>query len=347
MGAFERVLAIETSCDDTSVAIVNREGFVEACCSANQDLVHAPFGGVVPEVASRSHTENLLPLVETTFKQAGRRWSEIQGIVVTSRPGLMGSLMVGVVTAKTLAMAKGLPWIAVNHIEGHLLAPFLRDAKHSPPEGFGFPYLALAISGGHTHLFMAEQPGRYRLLGQTLDDAAGEAFDKFAKLVGLGYPGGVLVDREALTGDPNKFPFPRALIKEGNLSFSFSGLKTSAQRLLETMTEDQRRQSLADLCASFQEAIVDVLLAKFERAALDHGVTCVALTGGVSANSRLRARVEDLAEQHAWVLALPPPRYCTDNAAMIGLAGLRRLERGERSAFDVGPSPSSAAADFL
>lgn len=347
MGSIIRVLAIETSCDDTSVAIVNRDGFVESCCSANQDLAHAPFGGVVPEVASRGHTENLLPLVEAALNQAGRAWADIHGIAVTSRPGLMGSLMVGVVTAKTLAMAKSLPWVAVNHIEGHLLAPFLKDATHTPPAGFGFPYLALAISGGHTHLFIAEELGRYRLLGQTLDDAAGEAFDKFAKLVGLGYPGGVLVDQWAAKGNPGKFQFPRALIKEDNLNFSFSGLKTSAQRQLETMTEEQRRDALADLCASFQEAIVDVLLAKFERAALDHDLKNVALTGGVSANSRLRARAGEAAKKNGWILALPPLRYCTDNAAMIGLAGLRRLERGESSSADTGPSPSSLAADFL
>ena len=347
MGPIERIIAIETSCDDTSVAIVNRDGVVESCCSAHQDLVHAPFGGVVPEGASRSHTENLLPLIEAALAKGGRSWPEIHGIAVTSRPGLMGSLMVGVVTAKTLALAKALPWIDVNHIEGHLLAPFLKDEAYSPPTEFTFPYLALAISGGHTHMFKVEKIGTYHLLSQTLDDAAGEAFDKFAKLLGLGYPGGVQVDRLSVGGNLSQFQFPRAMIREETLDFSFSGLKAAAQRLLESLSEDQRRSSLADLCASFQEAIVDVLLNKLERAALAHGLSKIALTGGVSANSRLRARVGELATKQGWVLALPPLRYCTDNAAMIGLAGLRRLEAGERAGMDVGPSASSLPADFL
>ncbi len=344
--SMQRILSIETSCDDTSVAIVNHDGFVEACCSAHQDLVHAPFGGVVPEVASRSHTENLLPLVETTLAKAGYTWADIQGIAVTSRPGLMGSLMVGVVTAKTLALAKNLPWIGVNHIEGHLLAPFLKDKEFAPPKDFNFPYLALAISGGHTHMFLVEKLGSYRLLSQTLDDAAGEAFDKFAKLMGLGYPGGVLVDRMSAQGDPKKFQFPRAMIHEETLDFSFSGLKTSAQRMLESMTKEERKTSAADLCASFQEAIVDVLLNKLERGALNTGMTSIALTGGVSANSRLRVRVEELAQRRRWIVALPPLRYCTDNAAMIGLAGIRRLEAGESSGLEAGPSPSSLPSDF-
>lgn len=345
MARFAQVLAIETSCDDTSVAVVTAEGQVLACCSAHQDLVHAPFGGVVPEIASRSHTEALLPLVETTLAKAGSDWSQIEGLAVTSRPGLVGALMVGVVTAKTLALVKGIPWIGVNHIEGHLVAPFLRDESHRPPPRFEFPYLALVISGGHTHLFWCEQDGRHHLLGATLDDAAGEAFDKFAKLLGLGYPGGVQVDRVSQTGDPKKFAFPRALIREDNLDFSFSGLKTSAQRIVSELGED--RSQLENLCASFQEAIVDVLLAKLDRAVDLKAARHVALTGGVSANTRLRKRAEEWARDRRLTLALPPLRYCTDNAAMIGLAGVRRLRKGERASDEWGPSPSSLPTDFL
>ncbi|MGE0764174.1 MAG: tRNA (adenosine(37)-N6)-threonylcarbamoyltransferase complex transferase subunit TsaD [Bdellovibrionales bacterium] len=342
-----RILAIETSCDDTSVAVVSGLGRVEACCSAHQDLAHAPFGGVVPEIASRNHTEAILPLVETALQKADRTWTEIEGVAVTNRPGLLGSLLVGVVTAKTLALTKSLPWIAVNHIEGHLLAPWLRDDDYAPPEGFAFPYLALAISGGHTHLFLVEELGRYRLLGKTVDDAAGEAFDKFAKMMGLGYPGGVHVDRQAKSGRVDRFQFPRSMLREAHLDFSFSGLKTAGQRALEGLSEEQLSEAIPDLCASFQEAIVDVLLAKLEKAGQQFGVKRVVLTGGVSANSRLRERAQSLANARGWQLAVPPLRYCTDNAAMIGYAGLLRLRRGEYSAQDLGPSPSSLPTDFL
>ncbi len=345
MARIERVLSIETSCDDTSVAVVSVPGRVDACCFAHQDLAHAAFGGVVPEIASREHTEAILPLIEMTLQKAGCDWSGIQGIAVTNRPGLLGSLLVGLVTAKTLALAKDLPWIGINHIEGHLLAPLLQDSEYSPPEDFHFPYLALAISGGHTHLFRVEGLGQYHLLGKTVDDAAGEAFDKFAKMMGLGYPGGVQVDRLSRGGRIDQFSFPRSMRQ--NLNFSFSGLKSSAERLLKTLSKDERKTFAADLCASFQEAIVDALLEKLERAMRSEGLTRMALTGGVSANSRLRIRAEALAGQNQWTLAVPPLRYCTDNAAMIGLAGLKRLERGERSTQELGPSPASLPSDFL
>lgn len=344
--SIRRVLAVETSCDDTSVALITDQGFVEACCSANQDLAHQPFGGIVPEIASRNHSETILPLIETTLKKSGKGWSEVDGLAVTSRPGLMGSLMVGVVTVKTLALAKKLPWIAVNHIEGHLLAPLLKDAEYSAPPGFDFPYLALAISGGHSHLFKVEGVGRYKLIGRTVDDAAGEAFDKFAARLGLGFPGGVQVDKLAQTGDPKRFAFPRGMIHEANYDFSFSGLKTAGARALEGLSHDERRAAVHDLCASFQEAIVDVLLAKMERAAEASDLGRVVLTGGVSANSRLRERASDMARRRGWQLAVPPLRYCTDNAAMIGLAGVIRLNRGERSELSLGPRADSAPDDF-
>jgi N6-L-threonylcarbamoyladenine synthase len=341
------ILSIETSCDDTSVALVDSNREVKAMASANQDSSHRPFGGVVPEVASRQHTENVLPLIERVMSEAGLPWTQVKGISVTNRPGLIGSLLVGVVTAKTLSLVHNIPFVGVNHIEGHLLAPLLRDGSYGPPSGFDFPYLALAVSGGHSHLFAVEAPGRYRLLGQTVDDAAGEAFDKFAKMLRLGFPGGVAVDRIAVGGDPNAYSFPRAFIYEDHLNFSFSGLKTAALRQLQGMSDEEKAARQADLCASYQEAIVDVLLNKMKLAAKKLGLKNWAITGGVSANSRLRAAAQDLALREGVTLALPPLRYCTDNAAMIGLAGVLRLKAGEHSSQDLSPSASSLPSDWL
>ncbi len=341
------ILAIETSCDDTSVALLDAAGVVMALLSANQDESHRPFGGVVPEVASRRHTENLLPLVDKLFTEARADWKDVTGIAVTSRPGLIGSLLVGVVTAKTLSLVRGIPYVGVNHIEGHLLAALLRDSTYSPPAGFDFPFVGLAVSGGHTHLFLAEAAGRYRLLGATVDDAAGEAFDKFAKMMGLGFPGGVQVDLLGAKGNPKAFKFPRGLIHEEGLNFSFSGLKSAAARMLEGMSAEERQQQKADLCASYQEAIVEVLLEKLERACKQTGVKNRTITGGVSANSRLRARGLEVAAKAGAVLALPPLRYCTDNAAMIGLAGLYKLRAGVTSEQDLSPSAGSLATDWL
>lgn len=337
------ILALETSCDDTSVALLDLGGKVRALVSASQDEAHRPFGGVVPEVASRQHSEALLPTVERALRQAGIDWSEITGIAVTNRPGLVGSLLVGVITAKTLSLVRGLPLIGVNHIEGHLLAPLLEDDTYAPPAGFGFPYLGLAVSGGHTHLFDCQAPGRYRLLGRTVDDAAGEAFDKFAKMMRLGFPGGVQVDRLSQGGNPKAFAFPRAM--QGEPNFSFSGLKAAAARELAKLA-DTASAHVADLCASYQEAIVDALVDKLVAAAKQTGARNWAVTGGVSANSRLRERATEAARAHGATLALPPLRYCTDNAAMIALAGLYRLRAGQTSAQDLSPSASSLVEDW-
>lgn len=343
----ERVLAIETSCDDTSVALVRQDGRVEAVVSVNQDKAHAPFGGIVPEIASRNHTHHLLPLIEKMFTESGIGWDQVQGIAVTNRPGLIGSLIVGVATAKTLAQVRGLPLIGVNHLEGHLQAPFLRDDRFAPPDDFAYPFVALAVSGGHSTIYHIPEWGRYEVLGATLDDAAGEAFDKFAKMLGLGFPGGAQVDKLAQTGNPAAFDLPRSLINEDGATMSFSGLKSSAQRLIDSLGPEKVEASKADLCASFQEAVVDVLIAKMDRAVRAKKVRRAVITGGVSANSRLRARGEEWAKKNDCQLVIPPIRYCTDNAAMIGWAGIQRLNRGVRDDLGLGPSPSSKADDFI
>ena len=340
-------LAIETSCDDTSVALVGHDGYVHALVSANQDLVHAPYGGIVPEIASRNHSLNLLPLIEEMFRQYGKSWADVQGIAVTSRPGLMGSLIVGVVTAKSLAQARGLPLIGVNHLEGHIVAPFLRDDQYRPAFEMHEPILGLAISGGHTSIYNIQEFGKYEVLGATLDDAAGEAFDKFGKMIGLGFPGWAQVDRLAKTGNPRAFDFPRSMIKEDNYLMSFSGLKSSAQRLVQSLPAEKIQAQLSDLCASFQEAVVEVLIAKLDRAVEHTGLQRVIITGGVSANSRLRDQAEMWAQKKKLKLQIPPLKYCTDNAAMIGLAGILRLNRGERHELSLGPSPNSLPGDFV
>ncbi len=342
----ERVLAIETSCDDTSVAIVDRSGWVHSVVSASQDLEHEMYGGIVPEIAARNHSIALIPLIEEAFKKANMTWNDVQGIAVTNRPGLVGALIVGLVTAKSLSQAKKIPFLAINHLEGHLLAPFLRDAQYAPPDDFGYPYVGLAISGGHTSLYQIKELGEYKVLGTTKDDAAGECFDKFAKMAGLGFPGGVRVDQLAKTGNPKAYDFPRSMIHDETFDMSFSGLKSSGQRMIEQLGPEAVQQNLPDLCASFQEAIVDVLIAKLDRAARVFRSKRVILTGGVSANSRLRARAEEWAAKKGLTLVVPPIRYCTDNAAMIGYAGVLRMARGEFSSIDVGPSPQALASDF-
>lgn len=340
------VLAFETSCDDTSVAIVDHSGKVLSLVSSTRDLDHEPYGGIVPEIASRNHSIALLPLTDGALKKAGLSWKDIQGIAVTNRPGLVGALIVGVVTAKSLAMAKKIPLIGVNHLEGHLLAPFLHDDQYQPAFDFSDPYIALAISGGHTTLYEVSGLGRYKILGATKDDAAGEAFDKFAKMVGLGFPGGAQVDQLAKKGNPERFPLPRSMIHEENLEMSFSGLKSAAHRLVTDLGQSEVQANLADLCASFQQAIIDVLLAKLEKAVQKTKIKRVVVTGGVSANSGLRQQAETLALKKKWQLAIPPLRFCTDNAAMIGLAGILHLQTGEKHDFSLGPSPQSWPEDF-
>lgn len=344
MNEIKKVLAVETSCDDTSVAIVESGGRVLMQVSANQDLEHAPYGGIVPEIASRNHSISLLPLIQHSLNKSELTWSEIQGLAVTNRPGLIGSLIVGIMTLKSISQAYKIPLIGVNHLEGHLLAPFLNDETYSPPADFNYPYIALAVSGGHTSLYWVRSFSDYVVIGSTRDDAAGEAFDKFAKMVGLGYPGGAQVDISSKMGHKDKFQFPRSLVSENNLMMSFSGLKSSARRLLDKMPQAQIETERNDLCASFQEAIVDVLVAKTVKAAARYKCKKLVITGGVSANSRLRERMLELAP--AYQIVIPPLRYCTDNAAMIGYAGILRLNRGEKNDLSLGPSSQLYENDF-
>lgn len=341
---FKKILAVETSCDDTSVAIVANDGTVLVQVSANQDLEHAPYGGIVPEIASRNHSIALLPLIQLCLDRTHLTWKDIDGLAVTNRPGLIGSLIVGIMTLKAISQSFHIPIIGINHLEGHLLAPFLKDSEYTPPADFSYPYIALAVSGGHTSLYLVEAFGNYTVIGSTKDDAAGEAFDKFAKMAGLGYPGGINVDRMSVSGDSARYNFPRSLLSEDSLMMSFSGLKSSAHRLLESLPKEKIEQDLAHLCASFQEAIVDVLIGKTLLAAKKYGCQKLVITGGVSANSRLRARAAELTPRYQVVI--PPLRYCTDNAAMIGLVGILRLNLGEKSDLSLGPSPALFAADF-
>ena len=345
-------LGIETSCDDTSVALVAPDGTVLALVSATKDLDHEPYGGIVPEIASRNHSLLLLPLIDSCLHKAKADWSQIRGIAVTNRPGLIGALIVGIVTAKSLSLIYKTPYLGVNHLEGHLVAPFLRDHQYAPPDGFSYPYVALAISGGHTSLYFVESLGRYQLLGGTRDDAAGEAFDKFAKMLGLGFPGGVRLDHLSQSGKVDAYSFPRSMILEDNYEMSFSGLKSAGHRMVEDLktklTPAQFQAEIPNLCASFQEAIVDVLLAKLELATRKLRCTKVVITGGVSANSRLRSRALEWANKKKFALVIPPLRYCTDNAAMIAYLGsLRMSQLSEQSDINLGPSTQSWPQDFI
>ena len=344
--SIKRILAVETSCDDTSVAIVQANGFVEAMVSASQDKVHAPFGGIVPEIAGRSHSEHLMPLIDQIMTQANLTWQEISALAVTNRPGLVGSLIVGLVTVKTLALTLNKPFIALNHIEGHIWAPFVFE---TPEEKNEIPseFLSLVVSGGHTQLVHVKGLGNYNILGRTIDDAAGEAFYKLAKMLGLGYPGGYIVDVKAQQGDPTKYNFPRPMLKSESNDFSFSGLKTAALNEVSHRRNEFNESEINDICASYQEAIVDVLCSKFRNAHQKlGGKMAVSVTGGVSANSRLREAVFNWTQEKAIPCYFPKLKFCTDNAAMIGFAGLQRILQGQTSSQAEGPSPRSYHEDF-
>jgi N6-L-threonylcarbamoyladenine synthase len=318
------ILGIESSCDDAAAAVIETEraGFalVRANAVANQDDIHRPYGGVVPELASRNHVLTIDPVVQRTLAAAGCELRDIDGIAVTRGPGLVGSLLVGLMYAKGLSQVTSIPMVGVNHLEGHLLAPMLENEVK-------MPYLALVVSGGHTALFLVDDFGRYRRLGATRDDAAGEAFDKVAKLMGLGYPGGRIIDQMARGGNPKRVRLPRARVKGAPLDFSFSGLKTAVALFLRS--EAAAVTSREDLAASFQEAVVDMLVRPTIAAARELDAGTIVLTGGVAANSRLRERLTEAATVEGRRLVAPSFKYCTDNAAMIAIAGSYRLLRGE------------------
>ncbi len=329
-----RVLGIETSCDETAAAVVEDGRRALSDVVATQIEIHRRWGGVVPELASRNHVVQVMPVVDEALARGGIAPEDLDGIAVTSGPGLVGALLVGVQVAKALALAWRKPLAGVNHLEGHLVAAFLSD---DPP---AFPYLGLVVSGGHTSLYVAEGFGRYRLLGQTRDDAAGEAFDKGAKLLGLPYPGGVAIDRLAREGDPAALRFPKAIVKGSPLEFSFSGLKTALLHHVRRHGQPQGA-ALADLCASYQEAIVGALAQKLFRAARTLQLDRVVLSGGVAANSRLRRVVSERAAGYeGMAVHLPAPRLCTDNAAMIAVAGTHALERGVRQGGSLNADPA-------
>jgi N6-L-threonylcarbamoyladenine synthase len=328
-----RVLGIETSCDETAVAVIEDGAIVLANFVASQTDLHGRFGGVVPEVASRAHVQALNPLMDEALDRAGCRFADLDGVAVTVGPGLVGALLVGIAAAKAVAVATGADLIGVNHLEGHIYANFI---EHGPPEP---PYICLVVSGGHTMLVHMPEEHRYGVLGQTVDDAAGEAFDKIARFLGLGFPGGPALDRLAREGDPAAITFPRAMIDTGNYDFSMSGLKTSVLRHVKAERAAGREVDTADLAASFQEAIVDVQVAKTIAAAKEHGVKAVLLGGGVVANTRLRERMEKAGAEVGIGVQFPSLELCTDNAAMIAVAGASRLARGYRSRFDVAADP--------
>jgi len=316
-----RILGIETSCDETAAAVVDGDGRVLSNVISSQVPIHARYGGVVPELASRNHLMSMIPVIREAMDGAETDLDGIDRIAVTRGPGLIGALMVGVQAAKTLARTRALPLIPVHHTEAHITAVFLEggDLAPEPPV---FPYVALAVSGGHSSIFSVLEVGRYRRLGTTLDDAAGEAFDKVARLLGLPYPGGVSIQNLGKSGDRDRFALPRGMRRKGNLDFSFSGLKTATRTLLESLGEPDEG-TRADLAASFQEAVVDSLVTKTLAAARQEGVRDIVVAGGVAANQRLREHFGEACDAAGFRLHLTAMPYCTDNAAMI--AGLARF----------------------
>src|SRR5690625_1149325 len=324
------ILCIESSCDDTSASIC-KDGKIKSNIIANQE-VHAKFGGVVPELASRAHQQNIIPVVDTAIKEADIGKNDISAVAFTKGPGLLGSLLVGVSFAKSFALARQIPLIEINHMQAHILAHFIDEPKPR------FPFICLTVSGGHTQIVLVKDYFHMEILGQTLDDAAGEAFDKSAKILGLPYPGGPLIDKYAQKGNPNAFAFPEPRIKE--LDFSFSGLKTAIlYRIQDEVKKDPDfiPNHLHDLCASIQHRIVTILLNKLQKAVLKYQIKDVAVAGGVSANSGLREALLELGEERSWKVFIPKFEYCTDNAAMIAMAGYYKFLKKDFVSQQVSP----------
>jgi N6-L-threonylcarbamoyladenine synthase len=325
-----RILGIETSCDETAAAVVESGRILRSNVVASQEEIHARYGGIVPELASRQHIRLILPVIDEALRRAGVDWADLAAIAVTYGPGLAGSLLVGLNVAKALAFARGLPLVGVNHLEGHVYANWIEVDGSPEPQ---LPLLCLIVSGAHSDLTLMVDHGQFRRIGRTRDDAAGEAFDKVARLLGLGFPGGPAIQRAAELGNPGAFPLPRAELKD-SWDFSFSGLKTATLRLVDRLRREGSltEQQVADIAASFQEAVVDMLVAKMVAAARAFGVPQVALAGGVAANRRLRERLR--AECPVPVI-YPPPFLCTDNGAMIAAAGYFRFRAGDRAGLDL------------
>ena len=326
------ILGIETSCDETAAAVYGDSGLMSNVIASQ--AIHQPFGGVVPELASRMHIQLIVPIVKKAVGDAKASISDIDGIAVTYGPGLVGSILVGLNFAKALAYSQRLPWVGVNHIEGHIFANFVHRNNLEPP------FVVLIISGGHTQLVYVKQLGVYQILGKTRDDAAGEAYDKVAKMMNLGYPGGPIIDKLAETGDENFVEFPRAMRSEDNFDFSFSGLKTAVLYYLQRLDRKAAAEHINDIVASFQAALVDVLIEKTIHAAKKMKTKSIALAGGVACNSYLRKKMELRAEREGLKLFVPSPILCTDNAAMIACAGFFKLQNGEKSSYNLSPKPT-------
>jgi len=336
------ILGIESSCDDTSAAVL-RDEYLLSNVMASQE-VHRRYGGVIPELASRAHQQNILPVVSEALKQAGVGLDAIDAIAFTRGPGLLGSLLVGTSFTKGLAVAADKPMIEVNHLQGHILSHFVK-VEGRDNRCPAFPFLCLLVSGGHTQIVRVDDPLHFEILGHTIDDAVGEAFDKCAKLMGLGYPGGPVVDRLAKEGDENRFRFAKPNIPD--LNYSFSGIKTSLLYFLrDALAEDPGflEKNKADLCASFQKDLIDILLKKLVLATKQTGIRQVAIAGGVSANSGLRNRIEEEGRRRGWTTFLPELRFTTDNAAMIAITGYYKYQAGEFAPLDI--APLSRAAEY-
>ena len=336
------ILGIESSCDDTSAAVI-RDGYLLSNVIASQD-VHKAYGGVVPELASRAHELNIVPVVSEALSRAGIKASDLTAIAFTRGPGLLGSLLVGTSFAKAMGVALDIPVIMVNHLQGHILADFIKQEGKEPHQP-AFPYLCLLVSGGNSQIVRVDDPLHFEILGQTIDDAVGEAFDKCSKMMGLGYPGGPVIDRLAKQGDPERFKFAKPHVP--GLDYSFSGIKTS---LLYFVRDELRKdpefmeKNKEDICASFQKALIDILLDKLIKAAKQTGIREITIGGGVSANSGLRSRIEEEGRRRGWNTYLPEFKFTTDNAAMIAIAGYYHYLAGERTSLDV--APVSRMADF-